>query len=90
MEPQKFANKDYAVASGAAYYANELEVSPSYRYRRALEISWADEKLNREEVEHLSNLLPKLGLGTNEAAEEIEREALDATIEEIVDRQREE
>jgi molecular chaperone DnaK (HSP70) len=36
VEPRKFANKDYAVALGAAYYASIVEVPPRERYRKEM------------------------------------------------------
>ncbi len=88
VEPRKFANKDYAVAIGAAYYASVLKIPPREQLRRALEVAWSGGKLGREEIERLGELVEELELDKGEI-KSIQRGVLGATLEEVLVRQRE-
>lgn len=89
VEPRKFAEKEYAVALGAAYHAHDVfggapdEVK---EYRKALKICWEDRKLTETEIEWLASLKEKLDLDMETAAR-IERQVMGATIEEVLERQ---
>jgi TIR domain/PASTA domain len=56
------------------------------RYREGLELAWADEKLNKREVEWLKDLAKRIGLSSSTAAG-IERQIMGATKEAILEGQ---
>lgn len=78
MEPQQWHHQDMAVALGAAYYGNTLWGTPGgsavdhEAYRKAIEMAWADKKLDRAEVAQLDAYAIDRGL-TSEEATKIER-----------------
>lgn len=97
VKPRNFAEKDRAVALGAAYRAYELwieevndgvdEPAEVQEYRRALESCWNDRWLSRHEVEWLAELSAReLGLDPEEAAR-IERKVMDDPVESILETQ---
>jgi len=56
VEVQRFGEKDYGVALGAAYEAHRLwgeRQEPQRDYRKELEAAWLDKELGAEEAELL-------------------------------------
>ncbi len=88
-EVRGFAERDYAVALGAAYHAFELwkKDEKAEEYRRALKICWQDRKLTATEVEWLANLSKQELKLSPEIAARVEREVMGETVESILERQ---
>ena len=94
VKPRSFAEKDRAVALGAAYQAYKLwsgtiddgeDVAPEIKeYRRALRSCWNDRWLSRHEVEWLARLASEELHLDPEDASGVERQVMDDTIEDIL------
>ena len=62
------------------------EEAAKQRYREAVEAAWTSQRLSSEEADRIGDLAGKLSLNTDTAAD-IEREVMNGTIEETLERQ---
>ncbi|MEJ2887953.1 Hsp70 family protein [Actinomycetospora aeridis] len=98
IPPRKFANRDHAVALGAALRAWELWGAPlsdrapeedqgEVRYREALEGSWADGRLTWSEATWLRELASEIGIDDTRR-QRLEQDVLGVGIDEALRHQR--